>query len=338
MSETFDLNELANAEIVPNQGGPNAWLVRFGENDYRPVNKSAKNRLILEEDVLDRDSFEYGGVTVAVDFQTDDYVLNRDGQTVRIPNEKQEHVLWALRDEDGPRLNKLFDELHVPTVRTGLMDMLMPRFRQRKSEIRKTDDGWVVNGDILVAWDATNSPVDVEQTHIVRGGEAVAADTSKEARDIRFDISDDTEVTLPNGATTNLDEVEMKFLTTVALILGRGDSGLYGDGLSESIQDSHITAFTDTKSGLHHGHSMGKHTLDMLGVTDEAMERLWYNEYDHAGVHEMKVRRSEFENAPIDVFEDAANNDAQKWRKIQSTSEKAPIPKSVRSDLEARYN
>ena len=337
MSENFSLNELANAEIVPGQGGNNAWLVRFGENDYRPVNKSAKNRLVLEEDVLDRESFEYGGVTVAVDFESDDYVLHRESKNVRVPQEKHEHVLWALRDEDGPRLNKLFDELHVPTVRTGLMDMLMPRFRQQKDEIKKTDHGWVVNGDILVQWDATNNPVDVDQTHIVKGGEAIPADTSKQAREITFNLSDDTAVTLPNGATTDLDEVEMRFLTTVGLILGRDGSDLYGDGLSASIQDSSIVGFTDTKSGLHHGHSMNKHTLDMLGVTDAAMGRLWYNEYDHAGVHELKLRRDEFENAPIDIFEDARNDDPSKWRKIDSTSRKAPIPKSVRRDLEARY-
>ena len=333
----YTLNELANAEIVPNQGGSNAWLVRFGENDYRPVNKSAKNRLVLEDDVLDRDSFEYGGVTVAVDFESDDYVLRRNGQTVRVPSAKHEHVLWSLRDEDGPRLNKLFDELHVPTVRQGLMDMLMPRFREQKSDIRKTQDGWLVRGDILVEWDASNSPVDLAQTHIVRGGETVEVDSDKEAREVSFSISDDTEVTLPNGTTTNLDDVEMKFLTTVGLILGTGGTDLYDDGLTQSIEDSRIVGFTDTMSGLHHDHGMQKHTLDMLGVTDEATERLWYNEYDHAGVHELHVRRGEFENAPINVFDDAPNDSAEKWSRIESTSRKAPIPKSVRRDLEARY-
>lgn len=338
MSENdYSLEELNNAEIVPNQGGPNAWLVRFGEEDYDLVNKTAKNRLIIKDGVLDREQFRYDGVTVDVDFENDRYELTRDGNSVTVPPEKHEHVLWSLYDEDGPRLNRIFDELHVPTVRQGVMDMLMPRFREHRTDVQKTERGWLVGGDILVEWDGSNHPVDVGQTHVVRGGEAVAADTEKQAREVNFDLSDETEVTLPNGTSTDLNDVEMKFLTTVGLILDAGATDLYDDGLSQTIEDSHIVGFTDTKSGLHHGHSMDKHTLDDLGVTDEAIDRLWYNEYDHTGVHELNVRRQEFENAPISVFEDAPNDSANKWRMIESTSQKAPIPKRIRRDLEERY-
>lgn len=339
MSENgYTLRELAEAEVVPNQGGPNAWLVRFGEGEYELVNKSAKNTLLVKDEVSIEDSAEYGGILVDFDLENDDiYLVNEDGTEVRVPSNKHEHVLWSVHDEDGPRLNRLFDELHVPTVRQGVLDMLMPRFRENKTDIRKTEEGWLVGGDILVSWDASNHPVDVAQTHIVRGGEAVEADEDREAREISFEISDSTEVTLPNGTATDLTEVEMEFLTTVGLILNAGATDLYDDGLTESIENSRIVGFTDTKSGLHHGHGMQKHTLDMLGVTDEATERLWYNEYDHAGVHELYVRRNEFETAPIDVFEDAANDDPSKWRKIENTSQKAPIPKNVRRDLESRY-
>jgi len=339
MSESdYTLRELANAEIVPNQGGENAWLVRFEEGDYRPVNKSVKNRLVLRDNVLDRDSYEYGGVTVALDMENDDYMLHRDSENVRVPTEKHEHVLWALHDEDGPRLNKLFEELYTPTVRQGLMDMLMPRFRRTEEEIKKTDDGWVIQGDLLVSWDAENSPVDVDKTHIVQGGETVVADRDRSAREISFDLpSNYSTVKLPNGTSTDLTDVEKRFLTTVGLILDRDGNGLYEDCLTESIQESRITGFTDTKSGLHHSHSESKHRMQDLGVTDEAIDRLWYNHYDHAGVHELYVRRHEFIDAPIDVFEDAANDDQDKWAKIKRTSEKAPIPKSVRSDLNERY-
>lgn len=339
MSESnYTLAELADAEVVPNQGGPNAWLVRFGEGEYELVNKSAKNTLILQDDVLTSDTAEYGGILVDFDLEGDEiYLVNDDGTEVRVPSNKHEHVLWSVHDEDGPRLNRLFDELHVPTVRQGVMDMLMPRFRENRTDIRKTEEGWLVGGDILVSWDGSNHPVDVATTHVVRGGDAVEADTNKQAREVSFDLSDDTEVTLPNGTSTDLDEVEMEFLTTVGLILDAGATDLYDDGLSTSIENSYIVGFTDTKSGLHHAHGLQKHTLDMLGVTDEAIDRLWYNEYDHAGVHELYVRRGEFENAPIDVFEDAPNDSAQKWEYIENTSRKAPIPKHVRSDLEARY-
>jgi hypothetical protein len=301
------------------------------------VNKSGKHTLLLKKDVAIEDSVSYGGIMVDYDLDSDDVFLHDGDNEVRVPDAKHEGVLWAVYDEDGPRLERIFEALHVPTVRQGLMDMLMPRFRDEQTDIIKTGEGWLLNGDILVSWDATNSPVNVTDTHVVRGGEAVRADTEKEAREIRFDLPDESTVALPNGTRTSLDDVEMKFLTSVALILGQGQTGLYDDGLSTAIHDSNIVGFTDTKSGLHHGHGLRKHTLEDLGVTDEAIDRLWYNEYDHTGVHELYVRREEFENAPIEVFEDTVNTDARKWQKMKETSEMAPIPKHVRSDLEARY-
>jgi len=333
------LSELAGAEIVPNMGGPNGWLVRFGPNDYDTVNKSAKNRLILEGEVDIEDSVEYSGITVDFDLEADEITLDDGENQVRVPAAKHENVLWAVRDGDETRIQNLFGDLYVPTVRQGLMDMLIPRFRQDDTDIRKTEDGWLINGNILVSWDATNHPINVAQTHIVSGGTTVEADEEKEARDIIFSLSDDSEVQLPNGTTTDLDETEMKFLTTVALILGSDyiQNNLYDDGLADSIEDSRITGFTDTKSGLHHNHGITKHTLSDLGVTDEATERLWYNENDHTGVWELAIREEEFKTAPIDVFEDAANGSTRKWNKIYNTKEKAPIPKNIRNDLERRY-
>jgi hypothetical protein len=331
------LSELAGAEIVPDMGGDNAWLVRVSEGEYTTINKSAKNTLLLKDKVPVEDTVSHSGIMVDFDLEGDEILLHDCDNQTRVPPEKHEHVLWAVHDEDGDRLNKLFDELYTPTVRQGVIDMLTPRFRRDDSEIAKTEDGWLLNGDILLSWDGSNHPVNVEQTHVVRGSRTKEADEDKEARSIDFDLADDSMVKLPNGTETELTEVEMKFLVSAALILGHEANEFYQDGLTQSIKDSSIRAFTDTKSGLHHGHDMGKHTLDMLGVTDEAIERLWYHEYDHVGVWEMAARRDEFENAPIDVFENAPNTDASKWAKIESTKEKAPIPKSIRSDLEERY-
>lgn len=341
MSESdYTLADLAEAEIVPSQGGTNSYLVRFGEGEYDLVNKSAKNTLILKDDVLTSDVVSYGGIMVDFDLEGDEVQLSNGDDTVRVPPEKHEHVLWAVHDEDGRRLNKLFDELYVPTVRIGLLDQFMPRFRENKTDIKKTDDGWLVGGDILVEWDGSNHPVDVATTHVVRGGETVEADTDKQAREINMPPLDGTDThlaTAPDGRTFELDPIEVTFLTTVGLILGRNPS-MYDDDLSRTIENSNIVGFTDTKSGLHHNHPIKKHTLDSLGVTEEAIDRLWYHEYDHTGVHELHVRRDEFETAPIDVFENAANDDPDKWRMIENTSRKAPIPKHVRQDLEERYN
>lgn len=334
-----NLSELTEAEIVPNQGGDNAWLVRFGPNDYDTVNRSSKNRLLLKEaDFPIQDTISYNGLTVDYDLGADDISLEQDGKEVDVPAAKQENVLWGVYENDEQRLKRLHDELYTPTVREGLIDMLIPRFRTSEHEIEKTDDGYLIDDSILVKWDATNTVVSVDETHVVSGGETVRADTEKEAREIKFDVSDNTAVALPNGTSTLLDDVEIKFLTTIALIVGHNPSDMYNDGLSETIQDSYVDGFTDSKSGLHHAHDTTKHTLDMLGVTQEAIDRLWYNSYDHAGVWELALRRDEFINAPIDVFEDASNASPSKWEKIESTKEKAPIPQHIRGDLEARYS
>ena len=335
-ASNYTTQDLVNGEIVPNAGGPNSWLVRFGEGEYELVGRNAKNQLILEDGVFDVDTFTFGGVTVHVNFDSDEYSLERDGNTVPVPVEKQEHVLWSIHDADGERLNNIFDALYVPRVRVGLMDMLTPRFRQEKSEIRKTGDGWLLNGDILLSWDASNSPVNVAQTHVVRGGNTVEADTEKQARYISFNLSDDTEVKLPNGTTTELTEVEMKFLTSAGVIVGNNPSH-YNDGLHESIENSHVNGFIDTKSGLYHGHSEGKHRIQDLGVTDECANMLWSNENDHTPLHEMALREQELKNSPIDVFVDAPNDDESKWSKIHSTREMAPIPKHIRRRLEKQF-
>lgn len=330
------LSELADAEIVPDMGGPNAWLVRFGEGDYDTVNKSAKNTLLVEGRVEIEDTVSYGGIMVDFDLEDDEITLHDGDNEVRVPDSKHEHVLWAVHDEDGPRLQNLFDTLYTPTVRVGLMDQFMPRFRANSEDIHKTERGWVVDETILVTWDASNHPVDDVNTHVVQGGEAVEADTEKEAREINFgDIPDDPTAQTPDGREIGLDEVEVQFLTTVGLVLDKNPD--YGDDLQQAIEDSSIVGFTDTKSGLHHAHGLGKHTLSQLGVTEEAQDRLWYNEYDHTGVHELWMRRDEFRSAPIDVFENAHNTDREKWSMINSTSEQAPIPKNVRQDLEERY-
>jgi len=335
-SSNYTTQDLVDGEVVPNAGGPNSWLVRFGEGDYDLVGKNAKNQLILEDGVFDYETFEFGGVRVDVNFDNDHYTLQRDGNSTTVPVEKHEHVLWSIHDEDGDRLNRLFEELYVPRVRVGLMDMLMPLFRTGDVPVAKSEDGWLID-DILLTWEAENHPTDIDETYVVSSREAVPANVNKQAREITFNLADSAEVALPNGTTTELDEVEQKFVVSAALITGSDTSALPVE-LQDAVSDSRIAAFTDTRSGLFHRHSMDKHTLDMLGVTEDAASKLWYNGYDHAGVHELHYRRDEFENAPIDVFEDAPNNDSGKWEKIEDTTRRAPIPKRVRNDLRGRYN
>lgn len=362
MSE-FSIDELRDAEIVPNQGGPNAWLVRFGESDYRTVPRTPKHRLLLETDVLQRaeggdthriteDGDTVAHVTFTADVDADRYHLTVDGRRINVPADYEDQILNAYADDDWLGLMSLHETIVDNRVRVGLMDRFMPRFAEAREDgrLRKGEDGWVVDETFIVQWNGENYLTEQVDTHVVSGGDAVRADESKEARQLEFDIPDDVTVRDPSGNDVDLSSREARFLATVECLLNPDEyltsaEADYVERAVENVQDpiaslartATVSGFTDEKSGLYHGHGLRKHTLDMLGVTDEATERLFYNDFDHAGVHEMYARRSEFENAPFDVFEDASNDDAGKWERIEATSRKAPIPSDVRADIDSRF-
>lgn len=337
------LQQIANAEIVPDMGGPEQWLIRTGEEEYEFVPKNARNTLLLKDNEVN----EKGGVIVAgdysvvLDFEADTFRLAGPSRSVNVPSESEENVLWAAYDRDEARLARLFSNLTEGRVRVGTVDYFLPRFREAREDdmLRKVEDGWLVDDEILVNWRAENYAINVEETHLVKGGGTVVADETKPARDLDFgNLPDEATVQTPTGGEVELFDDEIEFLATVEFLLEeRGyivDNGLIGD----AVEQAQVSAFTDTKSGLHHGHGLQKHDLSDLGVTDEAIQRLWSNSYDHTGVWEMGIREQEFKNAPFSVFEDAENHDADKWRKIKSTQEKAPIPQSTKDQLEEMYS
>lgn len=335
------LEELANAEIVPEKDSGNTWLVRFGENDYDHVNKTGKNTLILKDDVLDRDSFTFGGVTVEVDWESGEYRLTDGSRSAEVPPDKEENVLWSIYDEDGDRLNRLLEEFYEERVRVGVMDWFMPRFRaaRESNNLRKVEGGWLVNESVLVRWDGSNEIATDVQTHRVTGGGTQATDGS-EARSFDFgDVPSSETVETPGDREIELTETELRFLATVEAVLeeeGYGSGN--GDTVGMLVDRATVNGFTDEKSGLFHGHGLQKHTLDMLGVTAETSEKLHFNSHDHAGVHELAHRRQEFEHAPFAVFEDVVNEDPDMWEKIENTREMAPIPQQVRDSLDQMYS
>jgi len=330
---TYRLEDLANAEIVPNQGGENAWLVRFDNDTYDLVSKTTKHRLIIEDDVLNQSRFTIGDYTIGVDWDNDVYTMRKAGvsDTVTVPATAHTELLLAIRHGDTLSAEAVFDEHHVPTVRRGLVNMLMPRFTEKGVDIARTDAGWIVEGEILVRWDASNEIFGATQTFEVSGDDVTSSSTPTPAREFWFSFPENRDVVLPNGETTALDEVELAFLATVGHI-GETQTNV-DDAIAESIRESKTVAFTDTLSGLYHRHAMDKHTLSMLDVTDEAAAQLEYHDYDHAGVHEMWHRRSEFENADFDVFTTGANDSVSHWQEIDNARQMAPIPQTVKSKL-----
>ncbi len=342
---TYD--DLREAEVVPSHSGEGVYLVRLGENDYVSVPNTGLTTLALHDDVFDSfdgdgsafdgdGSTELGSVTVEVDFDADEVVLERGGDTARIPEDKHENVFYAVHDRDMARLTDLFEEHYTPTVRRGVMDWFLPRFR-KDDEVRQTDEGWLLNDEVLLRWDGSNEVADPSlDTHVVRGGSTKQQDIGREAYSVSFDLDKPVEATTPAGRMYMLDAVEAEFLVTVGLVLEQNPHH-YSDDLWLSIDDSSIDAFTDTKSGIRHGHSKKKHRLRDLGVTTDTIEKLYYNEHDHAGVVELAYREQEFRNAPFGVFERAANDDDGMWQKINDTKENAPVPHEVNESLEAMY-
>jgi len=344
MSDSVTLEELATATIIPDMGGTESYLIglnqtsgEFERAEY--VDKSARNTLLLKTDAFTEGKLTIGDYTLECDFRADVFRLDGPKTTVVVPERLEENVLWAAYDEDEDRLNSLYDDLTEDRVRVGVMDWFMPRFSSAREndDLRKVKDGWLVRDEILVNWSGENYAINTDETHIVSGDSTVVADETKPARDFNFGNTEGFEAESPAGSVY-LEPTEVEFLATVEAILREnGQSSGKDDAIADYAMQTRVSGFTDTKSGIHHGHGLGKHTLGDLNVTDEVGEMLWSNSNDHTAVHEMALRRQEFENVDTDVFTDAPNDSDDKWQKIESTKRKAPIPPSIKQKLRAMY-
>jgi len=353
MNETnqYSASELENAEIVPNQGGPNAWLLRFGEGDYDIVGKSPRNKLLVEEDIniengayVDSPDVEYAymvKLSNESELGLQEIRPSESMSRVTVPVEYESDVYEAVLNTNGERLQEIYNELHTVEVREGVMDMVMPLFREGDMNVRKTSEGWLfgdeTEDDILLAWDAENHPVDVQTMFNGRGEKVDSIESSTTAREIDFNLPDDMVMNLPNGTETALTDVEKEFLVTAGLINGIQESRA-PNSLCEAIESSRVSSFVDSRSGIRHDHQITKHTLDSLNVTEEVKDKLYYNDYDHAGVHELLARRNEFQAAPITIFTDVPDNHADRWWDVEQTSEKALIPQEVKDYIQSAYN
>ena len=340
------LDQIANAEIVPDMGGPEQWLLRVGEEQYEMVPKNGRNTLLVKDPEVTAagGTIGVGSMAVHLDFEANTFRLERREagfEAVRVPDDIEENVLWATYDRDEDRLERLYNELTDGRVRISVMDRFLLRFADAREDgvLETTEDGWLIDDEIIVTWQAENFAVKPDATY--SHTDATAFDETKPAREIHFELLGEgtQEVTTANGAhSVTLNKEERRFLATVQYILEDEHGYTHSNGvIGDIVEEAHLSAFTDTRSGLHHGHDKQKHDLRDLSVTDEAIEKLWANSYDHTGVHEMAVRRAEFENAPFDVFEDAPNNDAAKWEKIEDTRDIAPIPQSTKDMLAEMY-
>lgn len=357
----FSIDELRGAEIVPNQGGPNAWLVRFGEKDYRTVPKTPKHRLLLQSDALQRaeggdtrqievDSSTHH-VTLTANIEEDSYQITVDGRQIDVPESYEKVAIEAYIEEDWKTLYELHQEMLDSRVRVGLMDRFMPRFSDAREEnrLRKSDDGWVVDESFVVQWDGKNYLTEEVETHIVEEGDATRVDGTLEARQLEFDAPNSKTVTDPNGNSVELSSKETTFLATVECLLypqkylSEEDAEYVekvvdSDPISSLAQTAEVTGFTDETDGLWHSHSLKKHRLQDIGVTDEVTDLLDHQANGHSALHELWARRHEFQEMDdVRVFEDVANDDFSKWERINEIRKKAPIPNDIQNKIQEEY-
>lgn len=141
------------------------------------------------------------------------------------------------------------------------------------------------------------------------------------------------------------EQTEQPEVIVDADALAETDAAL--DGLMGDLRstEAEVTNFTAILSEIEHGHGMedwqmeGQHDVrKAFDVRDEFVaEHFITMPNDHASIFEMVMRRSEFEQADMDLFEDAPNTSAQKWNKVENMarSSRAPIPETARRKLEA---
>jgi len=364
---------MAEAEVVPEMSGPEQWYLRFGEADYGFVSKTERNRVIVETDLLNeaQDGITYNvygtdkKVSFNADFDANEYVLAvNDGDERTVPSDYEDEALAAVRESDGQRLAEVHAQIVATQVRQNVVNAFEGRYVNEQSQtvamlededfeprVTVTNDGWVVDDTFIIQWNAENYLVSDVQVHVREGSRTVEADESKQARDLDFTAIDgNVTVETPEGEQVTLDEQEQRFLATVEALLyphqyldeqaaqDVNDMVRYNDDAITAIASSaQCTAFTDESDGLHHDHGIQKHRVQDLGVSDETTERLHHRGDGHSGVHELALREQEFRNADFEVFENAANSDPDKWKKINNTRENAPIPDRVRRNLNEMF-
>jgi|APHM01.1.fsa_nt_gi hypothetical protein len=88
--------------------------------------------------------------------------------------------------------------------------------------------------------------------------------------------------------------------------------------------------------GLTHGHSTDKHDVrEFFAVTDEFVEKMQCTPYCHCGVHELARLLNYYNSINVRVFEDQSDIDIDsRRRKVRSAASSAPIPDSLRYELD----
>lgn len=106
----------------------------------------------------------------------------------------------------------------------------------------------------------------------------------------------------------------------------------------EVADTAQIKDFTAPRSNINHGHGPDKHDVrSSFGVRDEFVEA-HFTQYgiapnDHAALWLMSYKKDEFISSSEKIFHDSADTDSDKWSRIESRKESAPIAPETQRQL-----
>lgn len=145
------------------------------------------------------------------------------------------------------------------------------------------------------------------------------------------------------GRFSNLDHTDPEAVkTTLDGLLDQASDvpglGKVIEKAKNAAEETSTSGFECPVCGLRHGHSITKHdSREIFGVTDKfAAEAMKYNPVCHCGVHELASIVSEVvdnEYRGYQVFEQG-HPDSNKVANIERAAQDAPVPDSVRQDLD----
>lgn len=192
---------------------------------------NAKNRLLFEEGMYD---FIEGqevrklndNPEVIIGSSEETYLLSVEGSIIETtPSQASdflEGVLQSRQENSTEKLQQLHSEILSDQVRRRYMGHLVAIFDE--SRIEQTSNGWLIDGFILVTWEASvYLKDDTNDSYVRQGGQAVKVDKSKQFVKVHVPLPEEPDTITINGTEITLTEREMLFLRRVEWLLHRRD-------------------------------------------------------------------------------------------------------------------
>lgn len=364
-------NEKLAAELIATSGpsnDPDVYLVEYSDGTHAYEPATPTNTVLFEdglfEEVNGTHSFHHNNkqITVVADVFSRNYTISVSGNEVAVPDDYADDLVDAFTSHNTAEIvHDLYYDIIEGQVRRDVVDSFLDRFPEDRVEIEAS--GWVIDDTFVVTYEAENYLLNQDTVYVRKSDDMVEADESKQAVDLEFNIDDEATLATATGETVTATAREQEFVATVECLLYPADylgaelvdeieqhkAEAFADGIEDIASTATVTAHTDTKTGNHHGHGFDKHRaineaaagdLDStLGMTEEAVDMLYFNDYDHAAPHELIARRQEFENAPFDIFadDDVANDDNRRWTAISKAKSSAPINDEHQRQIEQMF-